>query len=253
MSKDGYQVHVACHELLGHGTGKTIFRNEDGTQPSFTDPLTGETYESCYEKDDVWSTRFGQISSSYEECRADAVGFFLCTLPEVYSLFGIEEKQVDDLLWTNVMNHFRKGIVGLPLYNPDQNKWGQAHTQGAYVFAQWIYRNQKSKIVDFEILSETDFRIHLNKEALCGEGKELIRQLLVVLQTFKSSGSVERAEKFYNDYSQVPEMFLKIRDIVIKTKKPRFLNVFDNLTRYNTKSIEPVSYPANFQGICMSW
>jgi hypothetical protein len=47
------------------------------------------------------------------------------------------------------------------------------------------------------------------------EGKELIKQLLIVLQTYKSSGAVDRGEKFYNEYSAVSEMFLKIRDIVI--------------------------------------
>lgn len=39
-----YEVHVACHELLGHGVGRLIYRNADGTAPSFTDPITGEVY-----------------------------------------------------------------------------------------------------------------------------------------------------------------------------------------------------------------
>lgn len=123
-----YSIHVGCHELLGHGTGKNIYRNEDGTASTFTDPLTGETFESCYEKEDVWSTRFGQISSSYEECRADTCSFFLCTLKEVYSLFDFEDHEVDTMLWVNVMNHFRKGVIGLTCYNPETKKWGQAHT-----------------------------------------------------------------------------------------------------------------------------
>lgn len=149
-----YVIHVACHELLGHGTGKLIYRNADGSCPSFTDPITKEKFESCYEEGEVWNTKFGQISCSYEECRADACGFFLCTLKEVYTLFGFEDNEVDVLLWVNCMSQFRKGTLGLDLYNPETKKWGQAHTQGAFVFAMWIYKNQKSKIVDFEIVGD---------------------------------------------------------------------------------------------------
>ena len=76
-----YQVHVACHELLGHGVGKLIYRTSDGKAFSCTDPITGETFESCYEEGETWNTKFGAISTSYEECRADTCGFYLCTLP----------------------------------------------------------------------------------------------------------------------------------------------------------------------------
>ena len=85
------------------------------------------------------------------------------------------------MLWVNVMNQFRKGILGLQLFNVETNKWGQAHTWGAYVFSQFIYQNQKSKIVDFEIVDDGNFYIHLDKELLAKEGKELIRQFLVIL------------------------------------------------------------------------
>jgi dipeptidyl-peptidase-3 len=99
-----YQVHVACHELLGHGVGKLIYRNADGTSHKFTDPINGEEYESCYEEGDTWNTRFGAISASYEECRADTCGFYLCVLKDVYPLFGFEDHEVDQMLWVNVMN-----------------------------------------------------------------------------------------------------------------------------------------------------
>jgi hypothetical protein len=46
------------------------------------------------------------------------------------------------------------------------------------------------------------------------EGRELIRHFLLILQTYKSSGCLERAAKFYAHYSKVEGDFLKIRDIV---------------------------------------
>lgn len=90
----------------------------------YTDPLTGEKYQSCYEEGETWNEKFGAISASYEECRADTCGFFLCTKKEVYTLFGFEESETPLILWVNVMNQFRKGILGLQLYNPETKKWG---------------------------------------------------------------------------------------------------------------------------------
>ena len=255
----GYEVHVACHELLGHGSGKLMYRDANGQTPSFTDPITGETFESCYEEGEVWNTKFGSISGSFEECRADTCGFYLCTLEEVYSLFGFEASEVDLMLWVNVMNHLRKGIIGLTLYNTQTKRWGQMHTQGAFVFAMWIYKNQKSKVIDFEILESTeeggaeDFRIHLDLENLKTEGRELISQLLLVLQTYKSSGCYSRGMQFYHGYSEVSEFFLRIRNIVAAKAKPRRVILNNNLIRYCESTIEPICYPENFEGIIHSF
>lgn len=83
-----YEIHVACHELLGHGTGKLIYRDDEGKPYKFTDPDTGKVHEACYEIGETWNGKFGAISTSFEECRADTCGFYLAQLPEVYSLFG---------------------------------------------------------------------------------------------------------------------------------------------------------------------
>ena len=100
------------------------------------------------------------------------------------------------------MNQIRKGILGLQLFNPETNRWGQAHTQGAYVFTQFLYQKQTTNILNFEIIENgTDMRIHLNKENLMTEGKNIIRYLLLILQTYKSSGCVSRGKAFYDHYS----------------------------------------------------
>jgi len=36
------------------------------------------------------------------------------------------------------------------------------------------------------------------------EGHQLVTNLLHILQTYKSSGAVDRAKKFYDKYSEVP-------------------------------------------------
>jgi dipeptidyl-peptidase-3 len=79
---------VACHELLGHGVGKLIFRQGNEDAPTFNDPITKEPYSSCHEEGETWNAKFGAISTAYEECRADACGIYLTALPEVYHIFG---------------------------------------------------------------------------------------------------------------------------------------------------------------------
>ena len=73
----------------------------------------------------------------------------------------------------------------------------------------------------------------MSQENLMKEGKQLIREFLIILQTYKSSGAVERATKFYSKYSHVDEFFLKVRDLVISRKKPRRIELNNNLHRYN--------------------
>ena len=71
-------LQTAVHELLGHGTGKLIYEDENGNCPhTFTDPLTNEPFVSCYKNGEVWSTKFGAMSTSIEECRADATALYL--------------------------------------------------------------------------------------------------------------------------------------------------------------------------------
>jgi hypothetical protein len=48
-------------------------------------------------------------------------------------------------------------------------------------------------------------------------------------------------------------MFLKIRDIVVAKKKPRRIEVYNNLVRYNYESIEVVHYPELFEEIIHSY
>jgi hypothetical protein len=75
------------------------------------------------------------------------------------------------------------------------------------VLTQYLYQNQKTDIISFEVL-EDDMRIHLNKENLMKEGYELITKFLLILQTYKSSGCIERAAAFYSKYSEVNGIFL---------------------------------------------
>ena len=76
--KDAMRVLVAGHELFGHGSGKLLYRGKDGKCPlKVKVPVDGSIIDSCYEKGENYQSRFGEFSSSYEECRADLSGLYL--------------------------------------------------------------------------------------------------------------------------------------------------------------------------------
>mmetsp|Transcript_5357 Transcript_5357/g.4936 ORF Transcript_5357/g.4936 Transcript_5357/m.4936 type:complete len:117 (+) Transcript_5357:208-558(+) len=86
-----------------------------------------------------------------------------------------------------------------------------------------------------------------------GEGRELISKFLVILQTFKTSGAVDRANKFYAHHSEVNEFFLKVRNIVLDKKKPRRIELNNNLVRYDEENIFPICYPEKLEAIIHSY
>ncbi len=102
-------------------------------------------------------------------------------------------------------------------------------------------------------LKDDEFYIHLNQDNLVKEGKDLIKKFLIILQTYKSSGAIDRASKFYSKFSEVNEFFLKVRELVILKKKPRRIELNNNLVRYNENCIEPLVYPETFEGIIKSY
>jgi hypothetical protein len=46
---------------------------------------------------------------------------------------------------------------------------------------------------------------------------------------------------------------MKVRAIVMEKKKPRRVELNNNIIRYNEKSVEPILYPENFEGIIHSY
>lgn len=77
---------MALHELLGHGSGKLFQKDKEGKlnfeQGKVHHPVLNAPVAEYYEANETWRSKFGDVSSSYEECRADSVGLYLSTFQE---------------------------------------------------------------------------------------------------------------------------------------------------------------------------
>ena len=153
--------------------------------------------------------------------------------------------------------YLRKGIIGLTLYNDNTKKWGQAHTQGAWVFVQFLLKYQTSgqEILKIDLdEKENTFNIILNKNNLFEYGQDIAAKILLKLQVWKSTGDCEKAKEFYLKFSEVDEFFLKIRKIIEDLKQPRRLELNNNLILDGiNKAISIKIYNETFEGIIESF
>jgi dipeptidyl-peptidase-3 len=179
IGKQAYVMHVACHELLGHGSGKLLKQHENGEFnfdiENLIHPITNGKVDKLYAyfksnfsylHNETFESKFTDIGRSFEECRADLAGLYFCFFKEIHLIFECDEGLYKELVYAIWLLYIRKAIIGLSLYNDEVKKWGQAHTQGAWVFVQYLLENQISGqeilTVQFEE-EQKQFHINLNK------------------------------------------------------------------------------------------
>lgn len=155
------KLNVALHELLGHGSGKLLIQKADGSfnfNPELINPVTGQRVDKWYKADQTWSSVFGGLSNPYEECRAETVAVYLACFPEPFEVFQIENvEETRNTLWLNMAY---SGIKSLLYYNPEQEKWGQAHCRARYVILR-VMLEAPNNFLRIEF-TEDSFILHMD-------------------------------------------------------------------------------------------
>jgi len=257
--KDSFEVQVGLHELLGHGSGKLF--QFDGEKLNFDkekvkDLITGGPVKTWYDKGETWSSKFGATSGAYEECRAEAVGYFLCCYPDILQIFGYEGEVAEDVKYVNWMNEIRAGLVALEFYQPESKKWGQAHCFARYV----LLRVAMAAGQDFVTIEETtgsdgkpDLLFKLDRSKIDSVGKPAIGDFLKLLQGYKSTGDAAGGIKMFNEWGAVKDQQLRWRDIVVARRKPRRVFVQPNTVLNEKSEVELKTYPETFEGVVQSF
>uniref|UniRef100_A0A8C5FLM6 Dipeptidyl peptidase 3 n=1 Tax=Gadus morhua TaxID=8049 RepID=A0A8C5FLM6_GADMO len=124
-----FEMQGGLHELLGHGSGKLFVQDDQGKfnfdQNTLINPVTGEKVTSWYRGNETWDSRFSTIASSYEECRAECVGLYLCLNKLALSIFGHEGQDAEDVVYINWLYMVRAGLLGLEFYTSESSSWRQ--------------------------------------------------------------------------------------------------------------------------------
>lgn len=258
-----FEVQVGLHELLGHGSGK-LFVQDDGGKFNFDkslviNPETGELVSSWYQGSETWDSKFSTIASSYEECRAECVGLYLCLNNQVLSIFGHEGEDAADVIYINWLSMVRAGLLGLEFYTPESKSWRQAHMQARFVILRVLLEAGEG-LVGLEEVSGQDGRpdahITLDRSKISTVGKNAIHKFLCKLQVFKSTADVDGGRALYEGYSAVSDSgahnFLRLRETVLLRKEDRKMFVQAN-SRVNGDTVELVEYESSAAGLIRSF
>lgn len=86
-------ITTAIHELLGHGTGKLLSESTPGNynfdpQDPPINPISGKAITSNYLPGQTWTSVFGKLAGTVEECRAILISEYLMDSPELLEIFG---------------------------------------------------------------------------------------------------------------------------------------------------------------------
>jgi dipeptidyl-peptidase-3 len=250
-----FEVQVGLHELLGHGSGKLLQTlDESNTTFNFDkntiNPLTGQPVTTWYKFGETWSGKFGSISSSWEECRAEAVGIYLCVKDEVQKIFGYEGQAAEDIIYINWLNMVRAGLLGLEFYSPENKQWNQAHMHARHAILR-VLLNAGEGLLTLED-KENDVILKLDRTKIKTVGVKAIHRFLLELSILKSVADKDSAQRLFDSLTHVDETWNKRRNIVMEQKRPRQVFVQSH-TELDGDSVKLTSFEASEIGMVKSF
>ncbi|KAL8603617.1 hypothetical protein ACOMHN_005559 [Nucella lapillus] len=258
-----FEVQVGLHELLGHGSGKLFNQKANGSLDfdvsSVTHTETGGKITSWYKPGETWDSKFASLGSTYEECRAECVGIYLCLHADILSIFGFDGEEGDDIIYVNWLNMVRAGLLGLEFYSPESRTWRQAHMNARFVILR-VMLEAGEGLVSVERVTgedgEPDILVKLDRSKITAVGKPAIGNFLRKLQVYKSTADLENGRAMYQKYSDVSNStephFLDLRSIVLARKQPRRMFV-QHHTVEKGGQVQLKTYEATAQGLIQSF
>ena len=265
LKSEAFEVQVGIHELLGHGSGKLFHAGTPDADalvaartphPVTNEPITGPFYAAG----STWDSTFGKVASSYEECRAECCGIFLCLEAVVLEVFGhIAQPDavggVHDTAFINWLLMVRAGLTGLEFFTPTTGAWRQAHMQARYVILRVLLEAGEGLVTIQKFVGadgNPDLAVELDRAKIPTVGRKAIGAFLLKLQGYKSLGDLEAGSAMYTGYSEVPAEMQELREIVMARKTPRSVLVQPHMVK-GGDGVELVEFESSAAGMIESF
>ncbi|KAF7792994.1 hypothetical protein EIP86_004099 [Pleurotus ostreatoroseus] len=255
-----FELQVANHELLGHGTGKLFQEGADGKKnfdpEKIINPLTGKHITSWYKSGQTPDSVLGEVSSSMEECRAETVALYLASNLDILKIFNYtEKKDIEEIQYITFLLMARAGLRALEFYNPATKKHGQAHMQARLGITQHLIKSGIARLEEIRAKDGTleNLYVRVDREKVLSHGREAVGKLLIDLQVRKSTADGAGARAFYTGLTTPLSGWEgEIRDLVLKKKLPRKVFVQPNTFVVNGE-VELKEYPLTPEGVIESF
>ncbi|KAL8687046.1 MAG: hypothetical protein Q9218_006670 [Villophora microphyllina] len=261
-----FEVQVGIHELLGHGTGKLLQETSPGvfnfnnSNPP-TSPITNKPITTYYKPGQTWSSVFGGISASYEECRAECVAMALSCDFSILQIFGLGDGNTDinglagDVLYAGYLSMARAGVAAVEFWDPKTRKWGQAHMQARFsILKTFMEAGEGFCSLDYEKVDLSDLMIQLDRQKILTTGRKAVEAYLQKLHVYKCTADFEAGKGLYDEMTNVDKWWEeKVRPEVIRRKVPRKVFVQANTVEGEGGKIELKEYEATCEGMIRSW
>ncbi|KAF2807643.1 uncharacterized protein BDZ99DRAFT_509861 [Mytilinidion resinicola] len=213
-----FEVLIACHELLGYGSGRVTL---------------------WYKHGQTWSAIFGADVNALEECRADGVSLVLLTDERILKIFWYSGEVAKHVIYAGYPIFLYRAIKGLSRWNPETKALRgipisplSNNVSGKFALLRCIL-NCGPDILRIKERHD-DIKIVLNELKITTHAVPTLRKFLLKLQI------------------DVDDTFARYHLIVLAKESPRIQYVQPN-TFVEYEEVNLREYPATKEALIQSW
>ncbi|KAF3914341.1 hypothetical protein AA313_de0206240 [Arthrobotrys entomopaga] len=253
-----FYLWVVFHELLGHGTGRLLTENSNGSfnfdpkNPPIN-PVNGKPISSWYKPGETWTGLFGDIATTVDECRCEVVGAYFMSFSEILGLFGYtDEMECKEMEYNMYLQLGCAGLRALNNYIVEDKKWGQAHSRGHFAIMRILLAAEGDFLVVKEDLTTQTLTVHIDRKKIKTSGLPALSDFLLRLHMYRSTADAKGCREYYEELTSPSEHFLRWREMIIANKPAQELFVQDN-TFIEDGEVILKKYEATLEGMIKSW